>query len=421
MTANARTNGTRGGGWRFLGSPSGLLVAGRILQFAGQILPVLVLPALLSATDFVGYSLVVPLGVLVGSILCGWLIGALARHAFGFLAPEGRQLRRAVAGFFVLLGGVCLLSYLLMDAITDSLYAIVPLLVFSGSLRTAILVTLNSAHRPWPFFSASALYMVPTALFLLACTASASLGLERCLLVLVAAETLVAVALAIAAGRNEWPAIGLDWRPLRAYLAFGAPLIPGAIALWVLSISDRYLLAAWTDDVQTANYVLSYQLGGSIINYPMMLFLSVFEPRILLTERERGTTAAHGFIRDNARRYLRWAPLLFVVACAMVLGFKYLVYPGFELQVAVTALVVVAHLVQAAGHFPRKSLELAGRTRRIAHALGLAAATNIAVNVALIPLAGALGAAIATVLAYAVYLAVLRRTPDEVSGRTTVA
>ena len=26
MTANARTNGTRGGGWRFLGSPSGLLV-----------------------------------------------------------------------------------------------------------------------------------------------------------------------------------------------------------------------------------------------------------------------------------------------------------------------------------------------------------------------------------------------------------
>ena len=99
MTANARTNDTRGGGWRFLGSPSGLLVAGRILQFASQILPVLVLPALLSATDFVGYSLVVPLGVLAGSILCGWLIGALARHAFGFLAPDSRPLRRAVQFF----------------------------------------------------------------------------------------------------------------------------------------------------------------------------------------------------------------------------------------------------------------------------------------------------------------------------------
>jgi O-antigen/teichoic acid export membrane protein len=105
----------------------------------------------------------------------------------------------------------------------------------------------------------------------------------------------------------------------------------------------------------------------------------------------------------------------------MVLGFKYLVYPGFELQVAVTALVVAAHLVQAAGHFPRKSLELAGRTRHIAQALGLAAATNVAANVALIPLAGALGAAVATVLAYLVYLVVLHRAPGKLPGRSTIA
>jgi O-antigen/teichoic acid export membrane protein len=391
------------------------------MQFLGQVSPVLVLPAVLSRTEFVDYSLVVPLGVLAGSILCGWLTAALARHAFAFLAPDSRELRSAVTGFFALSGGLCLALYLLLDVLTDSLFAVVPLLVFAGSLRTAILVTLNSAHRPRPFFAASVLYLVPTIAFLVACGAGVPAGLERSLLLLVAGETTVGVVIVLAGDQELLSVRRTDWQSLREYFAFGAPLIPGAVALWVLSISDRYLLAAWTDEVQTANYVLSYQLGGAIINYPRMLFLSVFEPKILLKEQERGTGTAQDFIRDGARHFARWVPLIFVLACVVVLVGKRLAYPGFEPQVAVTSLIIGAHLIQAAGHFPRKSLELAGRTRRIAVALGLAAATNVAANVVLIPWAGALGAAAATALAYAVYVVVLRRAPDSGSTRSTTA
>ena len=82
-----------------LRSPSGLVLMGRGLQFGSQLALMLLVPKLLSPLDFVEYSLITPLGFLLGSIFFGWITSPICRYAFEFLSPEGAPQRQATAGF----------------------------------------------------------------------------------------------------------------------------------------------------------------------------------------------------------------------------------------------------------------------------------------------------------------------------------
>ena len=50
----------------------------------------------------------------------------------------------------------------------------------------------------------------------------------------------------------------------RNVLSFGLPNVASLVAIWVLQLSDRYLLAHLSSLAQTASYSVAYNLGGSI-------------------------------------------------------------------------------------------------------------------------------------------------------------
>ncbi len=82
-------------------------------------------------------------------------------------------------------------------------------------------------------------------------------------------ESVIGILSAVRSGMTFWRPLTCDYRVLHPYLRFGGPLVLNGIAYWVLSLSDRCFLSirASTDD--TANYILSDQLAGSIVQYPM--------------------------------------------------------------------------------------------------------------------------------------------------------
>ncbi len=391
-----------------LRSPSGLVLMGRGLQFGSQLALMLLVPKLLSPLDFVEYSLITPLGFLLGSIFFGWITSPICRYAFEFLSPEGAPQRQATAGFFFLVGLLSLGVFWLLHSYFHTGYAVVALVLFSSSVRAAVLGVLNASREASAFLKANLWYLLPPGGFLVACAYPQVLEFRQALLLFIGLEALVGMAIVVWGKLRFWEVRHIDWRVLRPYLLFGAPLVLNAVANWLLSISDRYFLSIWVDTQHTADYILSYQLAGSIIAYPMSFYLAVFVPRALLIEQRHGLPAALHFVSRSRAKFLPWVPLFWVLSAGTVVGIKYFFYRDYALDIGVVVLISLAHLVHAVGHFYFKDLELTGRTLSTTLAIGAGALVNVLCNLLLIPRFGTLGAAVATLLGYLVFTAVMR-------------
>lgn len=401
-----------------LRSPSGQILLGRGLQFIAQLALVLLVPRLLSQDDFVKYNLATPLGYLIGSIACGWINAALCRFTHDFLSIGAESKREAAATYFFLVGLLASGIFAVLQCLFHSQYAFAALIVFSSSVRAVVIGVLNASYRPAAFLKVNLLYLLPTATFLVVCGAKLTADFETAMLIYIALESMIGILVVVRARIIFWRPLTCDYSVLHPYLLFGGPLVLNGVAYWVLSLSDRYFLSIWASVSDTANYILSYQLAGSIVQYPMSFYQSVFNPKALHIEQSLGREAAVRYAYTELRRYLAITPIIFVVCVAIVVGFKSLFYPGYRVDFLIVATIVAAHLIHATGHFYNKDYELTGRTIVTTSAVFAGAVANVLSNLALIPVMGALGAAVATLVGYVAYLLVLFRARPRRQGQS---
>ena len=196
---------------------------------------------------------------------------------------------------------------------------------------------------------------------------------------------------------------------LRRLVRFGMPLAWVGIGAMLLSLGDRYLLQWLTGPVTVGIYDWSGRLG----NVLYMLFVSSFQ----LAFTVHGVKALSGDVSeaDLHRRTFRhfviwtgWAALglsllaydvtLLVSDSAAYLAAEYLVLP-----------VAIGYLFYGVYTVMNNLLYAGGRTKMIARNIYLTAGLNIILNLALIPLLGAFGAALATAISYAGLVAVTTR------------
>jgi O-antigen/teichoic acid export membrane protein len=199
--------------------------------------------------------------------------------------------------------------------------------------------------------------------------------------------------------RREQLGLQLDRDLLRRMNRFGMPLVPSALLLWVTNFSDRFFLVKLTDTSEVGLYSVGVRVASA-----MVLLLTAF--------RTAWPAFAYSIKSDDeAKRTYAWVLTYLVVlstwvATALTLLSPWLVAwltaPKFE-----SASRVVGPLAFAAvsfGGFMVISIGI-GRARRTQFnwvITGLAAAVNVTLNLTLIPPYGMMGAAIATVAAYAV-------------------
>lgn len=213
--------------------------------------------------------------------------------------------------------------------------------------------------------------------------------------------TLVVYA-ALVGYRREQLGLQLDRRLLREMNRFGLPLVPSALFLWVTNFSDRLFLGQLADVAEVGLYSVGVRVASAMV--------------LLLTAFRLAWPAFAYSIRDDdeARRTYAYVLTYLVLLSTWAAVGLALLSPWLVDLLAADAFAessrVVGPLAFAAVPFAGYIVVVigVGRTKRTQFnwvVTGLAAAVNVALNLLLIPAYGMMGAAVATVAAYAVMFA----------------
>jgi O-antigen/teichoic acid export membrane protein len=194
-------------------------------------------------------------------------------------------------------------------------------------------------------------------------------------------------------------ALGLqfDRRLYRAMNRFGLPLVPSAVALWLTNFSDRFFLVKLTDAHEVGLYSIGVRIASAIV-----LLLTAFRmawPAFAYSiEDDREARRTYSFVLTYVVYVCCWLALALGLLAPWIVQLI-TTRPFYPAQNVVAPL---AFGVAAFGAYVVVQIGTgrARQTRTNWIVTGVAAALNIALNFALIPSYGRMGAAIATVSAY---------------------
>jgi O-antigen/teichoic acid export membrane protein len=195
---------------------------------------------------------------------------------------------------------------------------------------------------------------------------------------------------------------------LRKGLGLGLPIVPHSLAVSMLASADRVVIVAALGLAAAGRYQVAYAIGSvgvalvvalNMAWLPLLLGASKESRWEILTATSR---VVHLLAASVASLLALVAPLALLIAAPASYG--------RESLVPVAAIVAFSALPYATCGTYFQVVFVSGRTRIMAIAAPLAAAINIGLNVLLLPVIGLTGAAIATVVAYAVLPGVVALT-----------
>ncbi len=192
---------------------------------------------------------------------------------------------------------------------------------------------------------------------------------------------------------------------IKAGLTLGLPLVPHSLAVSMLASADRILIVSILGLAAAGRYQVAYAVGG--LGVSLIVGLNQAWLPLLLGAREENrweilsatSAVVHVVAGITAIALALVAPLALLVAAPASYG--------RDALVPVAAIVAFSALPYASCGTYFQVVFVSGRTRVMAAAAPLAAALNIALNLVLLRTIGLTGAAVATVVAYAVLPAVV--------------
>ena len=187
-------------------------------------------------------------------------------------------------------------------------------------------------------------------------------------------------------------------RPLyRSMVRYGLPLVPSVVALWATNFSDRFFLVKLADPHEVGLYSIGVRLASAIV-IALTAFRMGWPPFAYSIEDDSEAKRTYSFVMTYVVYVTCWASLALGVLAPWLLRLI-TTSPFYPAQDVVAPL---AFATAAFGGYTVAVISV-GRVRatRLNWAVtGAAAVLNVALNVALIPPFGRMGAAVATLAAY---------------------
>lgn len=234
----------------------------------------------------------------------------------------------------------------------------------------------------------------------------AGLGAAAPLVGLLAGHVIAFVVFGLSLWRGIAPRIP-EAAVLREHLRYGLPLTVTFALAWVVSGSDRFMLAYFRDEQAVGVYAAGYDLAFQSMTLLLTIINTAAYPLAVAALERDGEAAAREQLRQNGEwilaAALAGAAVLVVLAPALV---AVLVGEDFrEGALAVLPWVAVAAALAGIKAYHFDIAYHLGRASQYLVATGaVAAVANVALNLWLIPAHGILGAAWATLGAYGVAL-----------------
>jgi len=195
---------------------------------------------------------------------------------------------------------------------------------------------------------------------------------------------------------------------LREHLRFSLPLVPADLSFWITNSSDRYLIGILIGTAAVGYYSPAYTLGGSILLISGGLALML--PSVLAKHYDdENCEAVRTLMKYSLKYYCGVAipstfalsvlskPLLIILSTPQIATNGYLVTP----------LVAAGMFLLGASQLLVQVVMLKKKTTFIGTVWITSAALNLGANLLLIPYFGILGAALATLLAFALAFIVI--------------
>ena len=210
------------------------------------------------------------------------------------------------------------------------------------------------------------------------------------------------VYLALLGYRRYQLGLQFDRSLLRAMNRFGMPLVPSALALWAINFIDRIFIAHYKGQAEVGVYSVAVRIS-SVIVFLMIAFRTAWPAFAYSIEDDREAKRTYAFVLTYLVVLCAWVSLALGALAPWLVD---ILAPKPEFARAAEAVAPLAFAATAYAAYTVIAIG-SGRARRTQLnwvVSGVAAAVNVALNVALIPPYGMIGAAISTLVSYVVLL-----------------
>lgn len=389
-----------------------------IIYFAGRVgvalivvLSISIYTRLLSPAEYGVYALIVSGVTMAYAATVQWMAFSLGRFLPAYPEREDLVLSHIAASYLVvalvvLLGASLAAPFLELDGNRSELFVLGIIFFLAISFSELSLAVFQARRQPRSYIG-FALLRVAVAGAIGISLAYLGWGSVGLLVGLVVGNLCISL-----------PNAFLNWRVVRFRLlerglltelaAYGLPFaLTGACGAFI-TLSDRYILEFLMGAEATGLYAASYDLAMRTLHVLMMVVAMACNPVIFRAYEAEGRAAAEPLIRSQGE-------LLLGLALPAAIGFIMLapaitvVMLGKEFQQAARELIPWIAVATVLSGFQAFYLSLAFALPRQplqqTAVFGAGALVNVVLNFALIPRFGLIGAALATVAAYALIMA----------------
>jgi O-antigen/teichoic acid export membrane protein len=271
------------------------------------------------------------------------------------------------------------------------------IMMAANQLSQYMLDVIRLHQAPWRFFGVSIVLRVATALTGVLAVAVLGYGLDV-MLALQAMVAIAAVPLATAAVSRDI-IVRFDWTFARQVFSYGHPFIYASMAFWLLSSIDRWMLASMSSVAEVGIYSAAFRYA-SIALFVSTAFGQAWSPMAMKLRADHPETY-RGMYSDIL---LVLSAGMLVIGAALALFSSDLIAltmtPDYAAAAAPLAVLSLGVMLQATVQITAVGISIERKTYLFARLSWLTAVVNAAVNFALIPAWGALGAAWGTAIAY---------------------
>lgn len=210
------------------------------------------------------------------------------------------------------------------------------------------------------------------------------------------------VYLGLIAYRTEQLGLEFDRALFRRMQSFGMPLVPSALALWMINFIDREFVSWYKGNAEVGVYSAAVKIA-SVITFVMIAFRTAWPAFAYSIEDDREAKRTYAFVLTYLLAFSSWAAL--ALGALAPWWTKLLTAPQYERAQNAVALLAFAGAIFAGYTVLAIGSGRARRTQLNWVVTGVGAGANIALNFWLIPKYGMVGASISTLAAYVVLFA----------------
>ena len=199
-------------------------------------------------------------------------------------------------------------------------------------------------------------------------------------------------------------------RLLKKLFAFGLPIIPASLAMWVMDLSDRYYLKFFANFTEVGLYSLGYKIG-MVVSVLLVVPFQLAWPTISFSIADQKN------VKNIYSRVLTYF-LIISSFLALILGIfaapmiKVLSDPAYFEAYKIVMVIAFSYVLYGAHFILVVGLHLKEKTKFYPLLVGIPAVLNLILNLYFVPAYGMYGAAITTLICFAIIVLITYLTSN---------